>query len=136
MRSVALRFGMFVPEPFLHSGIRFLYGGVDQRDVASAVVAALNRARGAPPGAFAAYNVFSALPFDSSDASVLPLEPLRVVRRHWPDAPDLLRDGNVELWGPIHDWYDIGKARRELDWHPLYGFDAFLQALREGRRQL
>ncbi|HXG40807.1 MAG TPA: NAD(P)-dependent oxidoreductase, partial [Candidatus Limnocylindrales bacterium] len=35
--SCALRFGMFVPEPFLRAGIRFLYGGVDPRDVASAV---------------------------------------------------------------------------------------------------
>lgn len=41
--GIALRYGMFVPEPFDHAGIRFLYGGVDARDVARANVVALQR---------------------------------------------------------------------------------------------
>ena len=63
--GACMRFGMFVPEPFLHAGIRFLYGGVDERDVAAAVVRALELAleRGGHLGAF---NVESALPFDES----------------------------------------------------------------------
>jgi UDP-glucose 4-epimerase len=39
--SVALRFGMFVPEPFFRYGIRLLYGGVDTADVVGAVLASM-----------------------------------------------------------------------------------------------
>lgn len=40
--SMALRYGMFVPEPFFRYGIRLLYGGVDEADVADTVIAALD----------------------------------------------------------------------------------------------
>jgi UDP-glucose 4-epimerase len=136
VRSVALRFGMFVPEPFLHSGIRFLYGGVDERDVASAVMTALDRTQRAAPGAFAAFNIFSDLPYDQEDAPLLPVDPMRVVERHWPEARALLRASEVEPWGPIREWYDITKAQHELGWQPRYGFDAFLTALRKGKPAL
>jgi hypothetical protein len=38
---VALRLGMFVPETFERYGFRLLFGGVDDHDVASCVVRAL-----------------------------------------------------------------------------------------------
>ena len=136
VRGIALRFGMFVPEPFLHSGIRFLYGGVDERDVASAVVTAIGHAKGAAAGHFQAFNIFSALPYDDDDATLLPRDPMAVVARHWPDAPALLRAAGVAPWGPIREWYDIGLARSELGWQPRYGFDAFLEALRADRSAL
>lgn len=136
VRSVALRFGMFVPEPFLHSGIRFLYGGVDERDVASAVVAALDVIRTSVPGGFAAYDIFSALPYDESDARSLRSDPDAVIARHWPDAPALMERAGVKPWGPINEWYDISRAREGLGWTPRYGFTEFLAALREGRSSL
>ncbi len=132
VRSVALRFGMFVPEPFLHGGIRFLYGGIDERDVAAAVAVALDRTLDARAGAFGAFNAFSALPFDDRDALPLTQDPLEVVARHWPDAPTLMERAAVSLWGPIHEWYDISLAREALGWSPRYGFDTFLEALRRG----
>ncbi|MEA2623104.1 MAG: UDP-glucose 4-epimerase [Chloroflexota bacterium] len=136
VRSCALRFGMFVPEPFLHSGIRFLYGGIDERDVAAAVVAGLDRTSSAEPGGFAAWNVFSSLPYDEADAADLPRDPIAVVRRHWPDAPSLLEAAGVAPWGPIREWYDVTRARDELGWQPRFGFDVFIAALREGRTEL
>jgi nucleoside-diphosphate-sugar epimerase len=136
VRSIALRLGMFVPQPFDHSGIRFLYGGIDQRDVASAVVTALDRTRVAQAGAFAAYNVFSALPFHDADAQQLRSDPMPAITRHWPDAAELLERAGTPLWGPIREWYDIGLAREQLGWQPRYGFDAFLAALRDGRSEL
>lgn len=42
--TVALRFGMFVPETFERYGFRLLFGGVDDRDVAQAVLFAQTRA--------------------------------------------------------------------------------------------
>lgn len=134
IRTLALRFGMFVPEPFLHAGIRFLYGGVDARDVASAVIAALGRATEGQP--FTALNVMSAVPYDDEDASTLRVDPMAVVARHWPDAPALMSAAGIEPWGPIHEWYEISAARDTLGWIPRFGFSQFIDALREGRSTL
>ena len=133
--GACLRFGMFVPEPFLHAGIRFLYGGVDERDVAEAVMRAVELTidGGQHLGAF---NVESPLPFDAGDGVGLRADPLAVISRHWPDAPGLLAGAGIEPWGAINEVYEIDKARDELGWHPRYGFDAFLDALRSGRDSL
>jgi UDP-glucose 4-epimerase len=132
IRGVALRYGMFVPEPFAHSAVRMLYGGVDARDVAAANLAALRRLEA--PAPFAAYNVFSALRFADDDLDALRTDPVKVVARHWPDAPKLLTAAGAKLWGPINTIYDIGRARHELGWQPRYNFDQFLDGIRQGVR--
>jgi UDP-glucose 4-epimerase len=134
VRSLALRFGMFVPEPFLHTGIRFLYGGVDQRDVARAVIAALAALKDRTAGQFTAFNVESAVPYDDADAGPLREDPMAVIRRHWPDAPELLAAVHTGPWGPINEWFDISAAQRELGWKPRRGFGDFVDALRAGHR--
>jgi nucleoside-diphosphate-sugar epimerase len=133
--GACMRFGMFVPEPFLHSGIRFLYGGVDARDVAAAVVRALELSleRGGHLGAF---NVESWLPFDESDGGALRTDPDAVIARHWPDAPAVLEAAGVAPWGPINEVYDIARAAEVMGWRPRYGFAEFLDALRHGRDSL
>lgn len=136
VRSLALRFGMFVPEPFLHAGIRFLYGGVDERDVASATVAALEHLRTAVPGDFAAFNIMSALPYAEADGQPLRADPMAVITHHWPDAQALMDRVGVAPWGPIHEWFDISAAERDLGWRPRYGFSEFVSALRDGRQSL
>lgn len=131
VRGVALRYGMFVPEPFAHYGVRMLYGGVDERDVAAAVVTGLDRA--ADGGLqFGAYNVVSSLPYTDGDARELRTDPMAVIRRHWPDVEDLLARANVEPWGPIHNWYDVARASADLGWRPRWNFDQFLRAIRAG----
>jgi UDP-glucose 4-epimerase len=132
IRAVALRYGMFVPEPFGHYGVRLLYGGVDARDVAAANLAALRLME--RPGQFAAYNIFSALPFDDEDLESLRTDPHAAVTRHWPDAPELLKAVDGKLWGPINVVYDISRAARELGWVPRYGFTEFLDGVRRGVR--
>ena len=135
--GVALRYGMFVPEPFHHAGIRFLYGGVDERDVAAANVLALQRLLDAPAGThLGALNVESALPYGEADAADLRRDPMRVIERHWPDAPALLRAASVEPWGPINEWYDISRAAELLGWRPRWGFAEYVAALRAGRETL
>ncbi len=131
VQGLALRFGMFVPEPFLRYGIRLLYGGVDERDVGSAVVAGLRRLE-LGRGPFTAYNIECALPFREEDAVELRTDPMAVISRYWPDAPELLVREGAELWGPINEVFDSLKARRELRWQPLYNFDQFVEALRSG----
>ncbi len=136
VRGVALRFGMFVPEPFLHAGIRFLYGGVDERDVAAAVLAALEALRDRPAGRFDTFNIESRLPYTEDDARLLRTDPMTVLEHHWPDAPSLLEAAGALPWGPINEWYDIAKAGDELSWQPRYGFPEFLEALRSGRTEI
>jgi nucleoside-diphosphate-sugar epimerase len=132
MRGVALRYGMFVPEPFLHYGIRILYGGVDDRDVAAAVLAALDILDAEPDRPFRAYGIHAPLPYDDEDAQVLPTDPLAVIKRHWPDGPELLEAAETKPWGPVNSWYDVNRAQRELGWRPRYDFGTFLGALRAG----
>lgn len=130
IRGVALRYGMFVPEPFGHYGVRMLYGGVDERDVASAVLAALERADAGLP--FGAYNIMSALPYTDDDARDLRTDPMAVVRRHWPDAEGLMERADATPWGPVHNWYDVTRARSDLGWQPRWNFTEFLEAVRAG----
>lgn len=130
IRAIALRYGMFVPEPFPHYGIRMLYGGVDARDVAAANMAALHRLE--KPGRFGTYNIFSALPFDDADLELVRSDPIAAVTRHWPDARELLRQTDTKPWGPINAVYDIGRADRELGWRPQFGFGSFLEGVRRG----
>lgn len=130
IRGVALRYGMFVPEPFVRYGVRLLYGGVDERDVASAVVAAIDILEAEPDRPFREYNVHSPLPFDDADAADLADDPRSVLVRHWPDAPALLDAAGGELWGPVNAWYDISRTRRELGWQPRHDFGTFLDELR------
>jgi UDP-glucose 4-epimerase len=143
VKSIALRYGMFVPVPFAHYGLRLLYGGVDERDVAGAVLAALRRLeRG--DSTFAAYNVESALPFTEEDGRDLRANPLAAVARHWPDAPGLLATLGDRPWNdpdepggkliPINEVFEIERARRDLGWSPRFNFDEFLEQVRERAR--
>lgn len=128
--GAALRYGMFVPEPFGHYGVRMLYGGVDERDVAKAVIAALERSDAGLP--YAAYNIMSSLPFTPGDADELRTDLMAVVRRHWPDAEPLMERAEAVPWGPVNNWYDISLAERDLGWRPRWNFTEFLAAVREG----
>jgi len=133
--GVSLRYGMFVPEPFHHAGIRFLYGGVDARDVADANVLALRRLleRG---GHLGAVNVFSELPFRAEDGATLRRDPLAAIERHWSDAPMLLSEAGSKPWGPVNEVYEIERAASLLGFRPRYGFAEYLDALRAGRDHL
>lgn len=135
--GVSLRYGMFVPEPFDHAGIRFLYGGVDERDVAAANFTAMQQLLKSPAGThLGAFNVESAVPWKDPELKTSMESPLDVIARHWPDAPALLAARQVAPWGPITAYYDIARARDVLDWRPRWGFDEYLDALREGRTAL
>ncbi len=133
--GASLRYGMFVPEAIHRMGIRFLYGGVDERDVARANLAALQRLL-RDGGHLGAFNVFSALPFIVDDGDDLRTDPLVAIGRHWPDAPALLEAAGVKPWGPIDEVYEIGRAEATIGFRPRYGFTQYLEALRAGRDSL
>jgi len=127
--SVALRYGMFVPEPFFRYGIRLLYGGVHEDDVADAVMAAIGALeRGEVE--HEAFNVESPLPFLPGDAADLRHQPLAAVERHWPGAADLLRSRGVRSLKPITEVFDVARLEERLGFRPRHDFGAWLQDLR------
>lgn len=132
--SIALRFGMFVPESFFRYGIRLLYGGVHEADVADAVVAALD-ALGAGRSGFAALNVESPLPFTADDAAELRRDPLLVIDRRWPGSADLLRGRGVGALRPITEVFPVTRLERELGTRPARDFRAWLSELEHRREE-
>ena len=127
--SVALRYGMFVPEPFFRYGIRLLYGGVHEDDVAGAVVAALDALdRGAID--FVAANVEAPLPFTPADAVDLRRDPLVALERHFPGSVDLLRERGVRSLKPVTEVFPVERLEAALGFRPRHDFATWLEELR------
>ena len=127
--SVALRFGMFVPEPFFRYGIRLLYGGVDTRDVARSVMASME-ALTSGRILWGAFNVESVVPFTEEDGPQLRSDPLPVLDRYYPCASDLLRGRGVGTLAPITVYYPTDHAADVLGFRPERNFDRWLEELR------
>ena len=128
--SIALRYGMFSPEPFFPYGIRLLYGGVDARDVADANVAALD-ALASGKVRWGVFNVESVVPFTEEDAPDLLRDPLAALDRHLPGSAGLLRERGVERLAPIHEIYPMNHLADVLGVHPIYSFEEWLEELRD-----
>jgi len=128
--SVALRFGMFVPEPFFRYGIRLLYGGVHEADVADSVMAAIGALeRGEVE--HEAFNVEAPVPFTADDAPDLRRDPLRVIDRHHPGAGELLRSRGVVSLKPITEVFPVRRLEDRLGFRPRHDFGRWLDDLRE-----
>ncbi len=129
--TVALRLGMFVPETFERYGFRLLFGGVDDRDVASSVVRALQHR---PQDGFDAFDVMAGSGLTEDDLPCLHSDPAAVLEEHWPGTAALVRDRGLDLsslvWG--RRLYPVDHARSVLGYSPQYDFGAFLDALRRG----
>jgi UDP-glucose 4-epimerase len=126
--SVALRYGMFVPEPFFRYGIRLLYGGVDAADVARAVLAACE-ALAADRFQWDAFNVESYVPFSPEDGPQLRQDPLPVVEKYYPGAADLLRSRGVQSLEPIREYFPISAPASRLGFRPECNFARWLEQL-------
>lgn len=126
--TVALRLGMFVPETFERYGFRLLFGGVDNRDVAQAVLRALDYA---PPQPFDAFNIMADVPFTDADARALQQDPVAVLERYFPGVQELAQARGLNLadliWG--RTVWPVEKAKQVLGYEPQYTFDRFLRAL-------
>lgn len=126
--SVAMRYGMFVPEPFFRSGVRLLYGGVHEDDVADAVMAAIT---GLNAGKIEheVVNVEAPLPFTAEDAADLRRAPLTAIDRHWPGAAELLRSRGVRSLKPVTEVFLVGRLGERLGFRPRHDFGAWLGEL-------
>ncbi len=127
--SVALRFGMFVPEPFFRYGIRLLYGGVDTHDVARSVMVSME-ALTSGRIRWDAFNVESLVPFREEDTEQLARDPMPVLDKYYPGATDLMRERGVESLAPITVYYPMEHAEEVLGFRPECNFDRWLEDLR------
>lgn len=127
--SIALRYVMFVPEPFFRYGIRLLYGGVHEVDVADAVMAAIRALERNEVG-HEAFNVEAPLPFTPADAPDLRSDPLVAVDRHFPGAAELLRERGVRSLKPVTEIFPAGGLERGLGFRPQHDFGTWLDELR------
>jgi nucleoside-diphosphate-sugar epimerase len=126
--SVALRFGMFVPEPFFRYGIRLLYGGVDERDSAGSVMAAMD-AIVAGRVEHDAFNVESLLPFGPAHARDLRRDPLVALERHSPGSSELLRSRGLDTLKPITERFVMERIDQRLGFRPEHNFVEWLAEL-------
>ncbi len=124
--SIALRYGMFVPEPF------FLYGpalraGVD-RDVARSVMASMETLMGGGV-TWDTFNVESVVPFQEEDAEQLARDPMPVLDKYYPGAVELLRERVLRAWRRSRcttRWTMVDV----LGFRPECNFDQWLEELR------
>jgi nucleoside-diphosphate-sugar epimerase len=128
IRTVSLRLGMFVPETFERYGFRLLFGGVDDRDVAQAVVRALDHE---PRGGFAAFDIMADSGLTVDDLPRLRTDLAAVLEERWPAVSSLVQDRGLDLeslvWG--RRIYPVDQATDLLGYRPQYDFAAFLDAL-------
>jgi UDP-glucose 4-epimerase len=128
--TVALRLGMFVPETFERYGFRLLFGGVDDRDVAHAVLRALGHE---PVDGFDAFDIMADSGLDAADLARLDTDILALLDERWPGTRALVeaRGLDVEqlIWG--RSIFPVDRARSVLGYQPQYDFGAFLRALND-----
>ena len=128
LSTVALRLGMFVPETFERYGFRLLFGGVDDRDVAQAVLRALEHL---PQDGFAAFDVMADSGLGPDELARLDTDLAAVLDERWPAATASARERDLDLEGLV--WgrrlYSVDHARAVLGYQPQYDFAAFLDAL-------
>jgi UDP-glucose 4-epimerase len=127
--SIALRYGMFVPEPFFRYGIRLLYGGVHEDDAAEAMIAALGAIERREVE-HVVLNVESPLPFTAEDARDLRRDPFVALERYYPGAGDLLSDRGVSSLQPITEIFPVTQLEARLGLRPRHDFRAWLDELR------
>jgi len=135
--TVALRLGMFVPEPNLERyGFRLLFGGVDDRDVAQAVLLSLTHEPQGGSG-FDAFNIMADVPFKEADTRTLQQDIPSVLERYYPGCTGLLASRGIDdpsklIWG--RTLWSVDKAKRLLGYRPQYNFAGFLRALQNNDR--
>jgi UDP-glucose 4-epimerase len=131
IKTISFRLGMFVPENFVRYGFRLLKGGVDDRDVASAFILALEN----KTIELDAFNIMSDVPFSQEDETELFLNPRNVIEKYYPGANGVFtkKGINVEeimsIWG--NTYWTIHRAKERLGFSPKYNFEGFLGALNE-----
>jgi nucleoside-diphosphate-sugar epimerase len=132
IQTIVYRLGMFVPENFIHYGFRLLKGGVDDRDVAQALLLGLTN----ETLSFDAFNIMAEVPFSRGELGEWKQAPVGFLEKHFPGISQQVkaRGENLEelasMWGSTY--WSIDKAKQMLRYAPRYNFPQFQAALQQG----
>lgn len=110
------------PEPVDVMSIYRLTRGVDARDVANAHSCAIEKRL----NGFRRFIISGKTPFDHSCCQRLYQEAHELIKEYCPDIAVEFAQRGWALPQSLDRIYDSSAAQRELNWHPLYGFDAVL----------
>ena len=108
----------------------YLYRRVDLQDVADAHLLAMERAPGI---GFGRYIISATTPFTRDDLAGLRTAAPDVVRRLFPDYPEVYQRLGWRMFPAIGRVYVNAAARAGLGWAPRYGFRHVLDAVAAGR---
>lgn len=138
LRTTILRFSRFFPEADDSAEMRsayadenakaneFLFRRIDLEDAAQAMIAALDR----PKGALSETMIVSATtPFSKGDLKALNQNALPVVERLYPRISTIYKALGYRMFEKIGRVYDNQKARNLLDWTPRHSFETVLEQL-------
>jgi len=109
--------------------LELLYRRGDVADMASAHLAALERAREI---GFGRYIVSATTPFTRDDLPELHRDAQAVILRHYPEAETLFAARGWRFLPRVDRVYDNGRARADLGWTPQHDFKSSLECLRLG----
>jgi UDP-glucose 4-epimerase len=107
----------------------YLYRRVDLQDVADAHLLAMTRA---PEIGFGRYIISATTPFTRDDLAGLRSAAPDVVRRGFPDYPEVYQRLGWQMFPSIGRVYVNALARAELGWAPRYDFRHVLDAVAAG----
>ena len=132
IRTITYRLGMFVPENFIRYGFRLLKGGVDDRDVAQAVLLGLEN----NTIAFDTFNIMAEVPFSEEEFPEWKQDPAGFLEKHYPGLSELVKahgetlDELGRMWG--WTYWSIEKTKQLLRYSPQHNFPQFYEALKRG----
>jgi nucleoside-diphosphate-sugar epimerase len=108
----------------------YLYRRVDLQDVADAHLLAMERAAGI---GFGRYIISATTPFTRDDLPGLREAAPDVVRRRYPDYPEVYQRLGWRMFPAIGRVYVNAEARADLGWAPRYDFRRVLDAVAAGQ---
>lgn len=134
LNSIILRTARFFPEADDEESTRnaysdqnakgneYLHRRVEIQDCVNAHLSAAARARAI---GFGKYIISATTPFinNTEELMQLRLDPAAVVAKHEPLFEEAYNSAGWRMSSSIDRVYDNAKARRDLEWHPKYGFE-------------
>lgn len=118
IEATILRISRFLPEEENIRAIHRLYRGIDVQDGANGLILALEKTF----DTFEIFNISSRSPFTKSDLKALVKDPVATIKKYYPQVEETFERRNWVLPTKIDRVYSIEKARKKLNFHPVYNF--------------
>ncbi|MBK9212501.1 MAG: NAD(P)-dependent oxidoreductase [Saprospiraceae bacterium] len=123
IETTVLRVSRFLPENDNLKAIHRLYRGLDERDGAMGIILALEKSF----QTFEIFNISNDSPFTKNDLAELINNPKSVIKKYFPQAEAIFLAKNWTFPTKIDRVYSIEKAKKELNYEPIYNFDKLIE---------